>query len=123
MRLDSTLAREIKKANGDGSREAKFALLRRLRGVCEECSKPSVIRDFDHVFKHFDRASIAIVLAVTIFERRDQLEFYSVRWAMEVLELWTNRPHTVSSLAIDDGLHPSRIEEYAGSFIRLTSEM
>jgi len=61
-------------------------------------------------------------VAVTVWERRDRLESRTVRWAIEVLELWTNRPPDTRCLYIGDNLHPSRIEEYAGSFIKLTTE-
>ena len=46
----------------------------------------------------------------------------TARCAGEVLKLWTNRPGDIPCLYIHDNLHPSRIEEYAGSFIRLTTE-
>lgn len=65
---------------------------------------------------------MAVCTAVTIWERRDRLNRYAVSWALEVLKLWTNRPHDILMAYIDDGLHPSRIEEYARDFMRLTTE-
>ena len=69
------------------------------------------------------RVPVAICTAVTIIYRQDRLEWRSVRWAQEVLKCWTNRPHTDLDFAyINDGLHPSRIEEYAAGLMSVTTE-
>lgn len=123
MKLDRTFAREIKKtANGDGSREARFAFLNPARGAAKRLSTPNVRNDFDDVLREYGRATVGLCVAVTVWERRDRLESQTVRWAMEVLKLWTNRPRDIICLYIYDNLHPSRIEEYAGSLIRITTE-
>lgn len=123
MKLDRTLASDIKKqANGDGSREAKFAFLRRVRAAKKALSTPRVQTVYGMAFQEFGRVPVAICTAVTILERQDRLNGYAVRWAREVLKLWTNRPRDILEAYIDDGLHPTRIEEYAGDFIRLTTE-
>lgn len=123
MKLDRTFAREIEKtANGDGSREARFAFLNTAREAAKRLSTPMVRRDFDDVLRECGRATVGLCVAVTVWERRNRLESRTVRWAMEVLKLWTNRPHDTLCLFINDGLHPTRIEEYAGSLIRLTTE-
>ena len=123
MKLDRSFAREVEKAsNGDGSREARFAFLNPAREAAKRLSTPNVRNDFDDVLREYGRAAVGLCVAVTVFERRDRLESRTVRWAMEVLKLWTNRPGDIPCLYIHDNLHPSRIEEYAGSFIRLTTE-
>ena len=123
MKLDGTFAREIEKtANGDGSREARFAFLNPARDAAKRLSTPNVRNDFDDVLREYGRATVGLCVAVTVWERRDRLESRTVRWAEDVLKLWTNRPHDTLCLFINDGLHPTRIEEYAGSFIKLTTE-
>lgn len=121
MRIDSVLSKEIKKANGDGSREAKFAFLNKIIEVKKELSNPSVMEHFSECFKRHERAAIAVCLAATIIDRRDRLDYCTVEWAREIMKMWTNRTPSTDRIIIEDGLHPTRIEEYAGSFIRLTS--
>ena len=120
--IDRELAKEIKKANGDGGREAKFAFLNQVRAVCKTCSTPNVRQVFDGCFKEYGRAAVAVCVAATIIARADRLDPCNVRWARDVLQYWTNRPAHLDTIVIDDNLHPSRIEEYAGAFIKLTTE-
>lgn len=120
MTIDRTLAAEIKKANGDGSREAKFDFLHKIIAVKNELSTPDVMQRFNDCFKSHSRAAIAVCLAATIQSRRDRLDPETVEWADAVMKLWTNRPRSVDRVVIEDNLHPTRIEEYAGEFIRLT---
>ena len=123
MKLDGTFAREIEKtANGDGSRKARFAFLNPARDAAKRLSTPNVRNDFDDVLWEYGRATVGLCVAGTVWERRDRLESRTVRWAEDVLKLWTNRPHDTLCLFINNGLHPTRIEEYAGSFIKLTTE-
>lgn len=123
MRLDRTFVREVKKtANGDGSREARFAFLNPAKEAARKMSTPEVMREFNDILKEYGRAIVGLCVAVTVLERRDRLNDSTVLWAMEVLKLWTNRPRDTLYLCIHDNLHPSRIEEYAGSFIKLTTE-
>lgn len=123
MKLDRTFVREIKKvANGDGSREARFAFLNPAREAAEKLSTPDVMREFDSVLREYGRVAVGICVAVTVWERRNRLLRKTVYWAAEVLKLWTNKPGNTLSLYIRDNLHPCRIEEYAGSLIKLTTE-
>ncbi len=123
MKLDRTLANDIKKqANGDGSRDAKFAFLKRVKAAKKTLSTTQVQTAYNTALKEFGRVPVAVCTAVTILERQDRLNEYAVKWAWEVLKLWTNRPRDILVACIDDGLHPTRIEEYAGDFIRLTTE-
>lgn len=123
MKLDRTLANDIKKqANGDGSRDAKFAFLKRVKAAQKALSTTQVQTVYSAALKEFGRIPVAVCTAVTILERQDRLNEYAVKWAREVLKLWTNRPRDILVACINDGLHPTRIEEYAGDFIRLTTE-
>lgn len=123
MKLDRTFSRKISKvANGDGSREAKFAFLAKVREANKALSTPDVMRTYDDCIKRFGRAPVAICTAATVINRCDRLNDGPVRWAREVLKLWTNRPADLCCGHIDDNLYPTRIEQYAGSFIRVTTE-
>ena len=122
MTLDRIFAREISKVNGNGSQEARLTFLRTVRKAQKALSAPDVMRTYGDCIKQFGRVPIAICTAVTIYQRRDRLNDGPVCWATEVLKLWTNRPNDLSCAYIDDGLHPSRIEEYARSLIELTTD-
>ena len=80
------------------------------------------MREFDDILREYGRATVGLCVAVTVWERRRKLERRTVQWAMAVLELWTNRPVDILWLYISDNLHASRIEEYAGSLIRFTTD-
>ena len=123
MKIGRTFAREVKKAaNGNGSREARFAFLNPAKEAARKLSTPNVMREFDDILREYGRATVGLCVAVTVWERRDRLESRTARWAQEVLKLWTNRPPDIRCLYIGDNLHPTRIEEYADSLIRLTTE-
>lgn len=78
---------------------------------------------FDEALKTYGRVPVAVCVAETLYRRRIRLDGWKLSWALEVLALWTNRaPSNLESAYIDDGIHPTRIAEYAGSFIRLTTE-
>ncbi len=120
MKLDRTFAREISKAaNECESREARRTFMGRVRAAKEKLSTPEVQRTFGDALKECGRVPVAICVAATIIKRRDRLRAQTVRWAEAVLKLWTKNP---DSAYIDDNLHPTRIEEYAGAFMRLTTE-
>ena len=123
MKLDATFAREVRKTtNGDGSREARFAFLKPAKEAARKMSSPDVMEEFDNIVREYGRATVGLCVAVTAFENRDRLDNGTVQWAREVLKLWTNKPPDSLCLYINDGLHPTRIEEYAGSLMKLTTE-
>lgn len=122
MKLDQTFAREIKKqANGNGSREERFSFVKKVKEANKMLSTTKAAEVFNDCLKTYGRVPVAICVAETIIEWRDRLEPRSYRWALEVMKLYTNAPANKLFAYIDDGLHPSRIEEYAGSFIRATT--
>lgn len=121
-KLDFTFARDVYNiSNGDGTREARFAFMRDAKAVAKELSCPKAPYIFNYVVQTHGRVAVAVCVAVTILAHQDRLESKSIQWAQQVMQLWHNRPSCTDSLLILDGLHPTRIEEYAGSFIRLTS--
>lgn len=122
VKLEKCFEREVRKINGDGSREARFAFLNPAKAAAKELSTPSVASVYGECIKKYGRVTVAICTAATIAERRDRLEFNTVLWANEVLKLWNNRPSDISCVAIRDGLHPTRIEEYAQSLIKITTD-
>ncbi len=120
MKLDKSFEREIKKLNGDGSREAKFEHLEVVRAAVKELSTSDVIRDFDKILRKYGRAPIAVCVAATLINRGNRISGSSLQWAQEVIKLWTNRPNSIERFAIRDNLHPTRIEEYARALIKFT---
>lgn len=123
MKLDSLFASEIKKqANGDGSREAKFAFKKKVVETAGALSTTKAAEIFNDCLKQYGRVPVAICVAETIIERRDRLERSSYMWASEVMKLYKNAPPDKSFAYINDNLHPSRIEEYAKSLMRLTTD-
>lgn len=123
MKLDETFIKDMKKiANGDGSREAKFNFLRQAKAAAKELSTLSIKENFYKVLCEYGRVAVGICLAATILEKQDRLSTFFVQWGYAVINLWTNRASDLSCVRIDDGLHPTRIEEYAYDFLRLTLE-
>lgn len=126
MKLDRVLAKDIKReANGDGSREAKFAFMKRMEAANKALSTPEVAYGgFDAAIKEHGRVPVAICVAATLYNRRERLDKWGFLWAMEVLGLWTNRTSSGINRATirDDMLHPTKICGYAGGFVRLTTE-
>lgn len=122
VKLEKCFGREVKKINGDGSREAKFEFLNIAKAAARELSTTNVASIYGECIKKYGRVAVAICTAATIVERRDRLAFSNVLWADEVLKLWNNRPCDISCVAIRDGLHPTRIDEYAASLIKLTTD-
>ena len=124
MTLDRTLAKEIKALGGDGSREAKFSLLKRLDAARKDLSTTKVRDTFNDALRTHGRAITAVCVAVTLDVRRDRLDYWEWHWALEVIALLP-RSLTRSNLErayIADGIHPTAICDYAREFIKLTTE-
>lgn len=123
MKLDKTLVRELKTLDGNGTREARFDTLRRVLAAREDLSSPEVREKFSECLRRHGRPAVAVCVAATLYTRRERIDGWGLPWAFAVLEHWTNRgAHFIERASIDDGLHPTRICEYAGEFIRLTTE-
>lgn len=120
--IDECLKREIIKANGDGTREAKFKLLDKVRKCRRDMSTPEIVSNFNDILKKHGRVPVIICIAATLIERANRIDNWEFQWAADVINCWTTRPISLSSAVIDDGLHPTRICEYASKLIRLTKE-
>ena len=124
MDLDRTLVREMKALIGNGSREAKFAMLKRIDAAKKDLSTPQVRSVFTDCLRKHGRAVTAICVAVTLDARKDRLDYWGWRWAHKVLSLLPPNvtPGNLERGYIDDGKHPTAICDYASSFIKLTIE-
>ena len=123
MTLDRTLAKEINGLNGDRSRDAKFALLAKIDAAAKDMSNPNIAGSFDKMLGKHGRAVVAICVASTLWTNKERLDNWQIKWAMQVLDEWKLKPMSgVERAVINDGLHPTRICEYAGAFINFTSE-
>ena len=124
MKLDRTLFKEVKALAGNGSREAKFALLRRIDAARTDLSTPKARENFNACLSKHGRAVVAVCVAATLDARKDRLDCWNWVWAYEVLSALP-QSITLRNLErahIEDGLHPTAICDYAGSFIQLTTE-
>ena len=125
LKIDPELAREIKAVNGDGSRETRFAYMKKVEDTRKDLSRAGVDagENFAECLKEHGRATVAICVAATLDRRHDRLENWGFLWARGVLELWTNRPPSGIERACirDETRHPTAICAYAGDFIRATA--
>lgn len=122
MELDKLFAKEIKSiVNKTNDREEVRAFYTKLEKVSKEMSTPDIMNTFDEMLKKHGRALVGLCVAVTIDYRRNRLLSEYVTWADEVLKLWKCRSGFVARGVINDGLHPSRIEQYARSLVKATS--
>lgn len=121
--LDGEFVKELKKLNGDGSRDARFRTMEKALNAQRELSTPKVRDSFNGVLKKYGRAIVGICVASTIVHRDESLYGKERKWALEVLDIWKNRGSMATDrLYICDNLHPTRILEYAGDLIRYTTE-
>lgn len=126
--VERELAREIRKACGSGERAAKMKLLGAVRGVQERMSSLECAKDprgaMRAAIREHGRAAWALCLAATIVTaRQDWVNSKTMAWAREVIGLWSCRPMDIGQVAYNDRLHPSRLAEYAGDFIRTLTEV
>lgn len=126
MKIDKELVREIKKAQGDGEREARFAFWHDVQAARDLMGDRSFGGDsrINSCLRQYGRAATAVVIASTLFQRQERIDRWGLSWALKILELWTNRgPSFVERAAINDWFyHPTKICDYADFFIRLTTE-
>ena len=127
MKADSTLLSEIKRAAGK-TRSERLAFLGQCNAFSSELGK--AIKDnngrqqlktiFDRVMLGYPRTVTDCCLAATIV-MREGMTYASQVWAQGVLEAWNPTSSQRLRAYIDDNLHFSRIETYAGSFISATT--
>ncbi len=124
MKLDRTFVREVKTLTGNGSHEAKFAMLKRIDAARKDLSTITVRSIFNDCLCQHGRAVVAVCVAATLDVRKERLDFANWNWAHEVLSLLPRNitPTNLERAHIDDGIHPTAICDYASSLIRLTTE-
>jgi len=77
MKLDRTLFKEVKALAGNGSREAKFALLRRIDAARTDLSTPKARENFNACLSKHGRAVVAVCVAATLDARKDRLDCWN----------------------------------------------
>jgi hypothetical protein len=119
MNLDRTFANEIKKvANGDGSREYKFAFIDELKKVSAALENKY---EFDGAMKKYGRAKTSICIAATISKYTYRYESEQIQWAMAVMNLWINIcERSVSAAFIN--IHPCILADLSWELRKLTAE-
>lgn len=123
--IDRQLAKEIAAMCGNGSREAEFALLAKLRAASASLSDHPSMQTINNSIRKHGRAAVAVCIAATLYKRRERLGRWQIEWADGALAAWrTKTPSHIEDVQIrDDRLHPTAICNYARSFIELTTEV
>ena len=123
MALDRALAREIKRvAPQRKDREEYFAFAKKVKAAKADMSIIEIRDRFNELQAKHGRPVTAIVVAATLWMRRERLDRWKLKWAMEVLDCWPHTPGLRDDAAIDDGIHPTALCDYAGEFIRVNEE-
>jgi len=118
MTLDRTFVNEIKKAaNGDGSREYKFAFIKKLQEVSSALGHRY---EFNDCIKKYGRAKVAICIAATIYQNQCEFERPEIAWALDVMSLWTNKTGERSISAATISIHPAILADNSYSLRKLT---
>ena len=127
MKTDPTLISDIKKAAGT-TRAERLAFLGQCDAFASELGK--AIKDnngqlllkniFNKTMLSYPRTVTACCLAATI-AMRDGMGYAAQVWAQGVIEAWNPTSSQRLRAYIDDNLNGTRIEEYAGGFIRATT--
>lgn len=119
MTLDRTFANEVKKAaNGDGSREYKFALVKELPEVSTALANRY---NFNECVKKYGRAKVSLCVATTMLKNDYRFEFSQIAWAREVSNLWTNKAGDRSELVATINIHPALLAENSYSLRQVTA--
>ena len=125
MELDRTIVREINKLIGNGSREAKFAMLKRIDAAKKDLSTTKIRDTFIDCLRKHGRAVVAVCVAATLDDRKNRIDCWGLPWAHKVLSLLPQNyltPGFRGRACIEDGIHPTAICDYAHCFVMLTQE-
>ena len=99
--------------------------LAKIDAANRELSTAAPRTDFNGILGRHGRAVVAVAVACTLRNRWERLEGWGIEWALAVLDLlpfvWTQGNMDRATIR-DTVLHPTAICDYAGDFIRLTSE-
>ena len=127
MKPDPVLLSEIKKAAGK-TRSERVAFLAQcgafageLGGAIKANNGTQQLKTiFNKAMLGYPRAVTACSLAATI-SMREGMSYPAQVWAQGILETWNPSASQRLMAIIDDNLNPTRLEEYAGGFIRATT--
>ena len=127
MKPDPVLLSEIKKAAGK-TRSERVAFIQQCASFAGELGDAIKANNglqqlktiFNKAMLGYPRAVAACSLAVTI-SMRDGMSYPAQAWAHGILEAWNPSASQRLRGIIDDNLNPTRLEEYAGGFIRATT--
>lgn len=121
--LDDVLAREIQKFVGTGNPpESRAPVNTTLREVAKDMERITRYDDSPlyECLKKYGRAAVAICIAATLYERRERLGNWGLRWALEVLGTWPWRnTNFICNGLIGGNSHPTAICTWAQSFMKL----
>lgn len=120
--VDKTLIREIRRATKTDTLQEALVFRQKIRGAARDASSPEITRRYNELLKTHGRVIVALITAATIYTQRDHHNDKYIAWAEEIIKNWFNRPSDFYGYTIVDDLHPLRIEEYAGSFIAVTTD-
>ena len=122
--VEKTLAREIRKAAPTRiqDHDGYFAFVKKVTSAAKEMSVTTIREDFNALAAKHGRAVTAVVLAATLYERRERLDCWNLDWAVDVLRYWPHTEGLIDRANIRDGIHPTAICDYAADFIWCNTE-
>ena len=120
MTLEKTFENEVKKiANGNGSREHRFALDKELMEVSKTLEHSRY--EFDDCIKKYGRIKVALCIAATIIDQHYSFETPQINWAQSVFNLWTNKSNVSVSAALFN-MHPAVLADISSGLRKLTTD-
>ena len=120
MKLEKTFENEIKKiANGDGSREHRFALDKELMEISKTLEHSCY--DFNKCIKKHGREKVSLCIAATIVAQYYLFETPQINWARSVFNLWTNKSDVSVSAALFN-MHPAVLADISSGLRKLTTD-
>ena len=127
MKPDPVLLSEIKRAKGT-TKADRVAFIQQCSAFAKELGGAIKVNNgvqqlktiFNKVMLGYPRAVTACSLAATI-SMREGMSYPAHVWAQGILETWNPSASQRLMAIIDDNLNQTRLEEYAGEFIKLTT--
>ena len=127
MKPDPVLLSEIKRAKGT-TKADRVAFLAQCgafaKGLGDAIKANNGMQQLKTIFSKamlgYPRAVTACALAATI-SMREGMSYPAQVWAQGILETWNPSASQRLRAIIDDNLNQTRLEEYAGEFIKLTT--
>ncbi len=110
---DPALLREIKKIRDAGRFMQRFC---KMKERLSTTKAPDIYADMVRE----DRVAVLVCTAATLLHEPERHPPEYIDWARSIICTWANEFQR-RSLTIADGLHPTRIDSYAGPYIRATT--